>query len=81
MSHVGGAISSIGIVSAIGLVEFSLVETSSFIHVNPDTIIGHLCIQILKPLTPDCCRLLSKPVHEDGLIGPYFKFYRLIVKS
>jgi hypothetical protein len=79
---VGGAIGSVGAVCAVGtvggavghvLIPFSLHEASCFVHVDPNAVERHCGIEVLKSGSPNLSSLCVEPIHEDSLVGPYFK--------
>lgn len=51
-------------------VEFTSLETVRFIHIDPDTIIGKLIIEVMETLRPHVDAFVIKPVNKNGYIRP-----------
>jgi hypothetical protein len=53
-------------------VEFCSVETPRLIHINPDTIIGKLVIEVMETLRPHVDAFVIEPVNKHSNLRPYF---------
>ena len=60
-------------------VEFSGLETIRLIHIDPDTIIGKLVIEVIETLRPHINAFVIKPVKKYRDIGPYLADQVVIV--
>jgi hypothetical protein len=60
-------------------VEFSGLETIRLIHIDPDTIIGKLVIEVIETLRPHINAFVIKPVNKYRDIGPYLADQVVIV--
>lgn len=52
-------------------VHFSGLEAPRLIHIDPDTIISELIVEVLETTEPHLGRLLVEPVNKDGDLGPH----------
>jgi hypothetical protein len=52
-------------------VEFRSLETPWLIHINPDTIIGKLVIEVTETLRPHVDAFVIKPVNKHRDLRPY----------
>ncbi len=57
----------------------SRAEASSFIHVDPETVIGKQVVEIRKASIPHSLGLRVKPVNEDGLVRPHLHDERSVI--
>jgi hypothetical protein len=55
----------------VGWIHLSSLKTLRLIHVDPDTIVLELFVQVLKSLEPHVSRIYIEPVNKDSNLWPY----------
>jgi len=60
-----------GNVLGVGGVKFSSLEAPGLVHVNPDSIVRQLIVQIIQSFEPHVGTLGIEPVDEHCDLGPY----------
>ncbi len=56
-----------------------MLECSGLVHVDPETVVLGLLVEVVETLGPDVHAFLVEPVHEHSFVGPHFRDQVVVV--